>query len=198
MEALEVLAKTEEVDLQIEGIDVVQGIRLTGGTVEDYLFILDIFRKDTAQRIGLIRDSLQDDDLSLFVTYVHSIKSAAASIGATSISAMAGRLEHAGRNKDRDYIQTSVEAFQDKLSEMVERIGQFRTDEGGEVKNEDVPVKLLEKLKRALEELNTNEFDKIVEQLPDTALMRKLAESLQMFEYDEAAAIIKEALQQNA
>jgi signal transduction histidine kinase/ligand-binding sensor domain-containing protein/CheY-like chemotaxis protein/HPt (histidine-containing phosphotransfer) domain-containing protein len=126
--------------IEIEGLDTARGVAMTGGTEEGYITVLRLYRKDAADRLVLLRefgkntrDSLSDDSsLALFITQVHALKSASASIGAAEISRDAAELESAGKNRGIEAIESSLSAFCDRLSSLVDRIGRAVRDEGGE------------------------------------------------------------------
>jgi len=183
----------ETADFQIEGIDVSRGIRLTGGAVSNYRFILNVFARDTAQRIALIRQYWTQNNLALYTTYVHAIKSASASIGAVSVSEKAMRLEYAGNNGNTYYINENTEDFLQDLADIVERISLYTSAASDDAEEDGVvPIQLLLDLKAALEDYNMNDVDDIAAKLPDTKSMRSLQEILQVFDYEEAVRVIDE------
>jgi signal transduction histidine kinase/FixJ family two-component response regulator/HPt (histidine-containing phosphotransfer) domain-containing protein len=90
----------------IEGVDVNLGIKRTGGTAANYLRTLAIFGKDTAKKISEIKKCLETNDIPLFITHIHGLKSAAAIIGAESLSKKAEELEAAGKHSDTAFIES--------------------------------------------------------------------------------------------
>jgi len=93
----------------INGIDTVKGIAMTGGTVEGYRQVLSMFRKDAEERIQKFRFFLYESSgsgkfpekhLVSFVTQIHALKSASATIGAAETSDRADKLEGAAKNKE--------------------------------------------------------------------------------------------------
>ncbi|MCL2102370.1 MAG: ATP-binding protein, partial [Fibromonadales bacterium] len=83
-------------DMKIEGIDVEKGIAMSGGIPEYYMRTLCVFYKDGMQKIEEIKRCLEANDYLLYTTYVHALKSATASIGASDLSKTAKELEIAG------------------------------------------------------------------------------------------------------
>jgi signal transduction histidine kinase/DNA-binding response OmpR family regulator/HPt (histidine-containing phosphotransfer) domain-containing protein len=120
----------------IPGIDVEQGISLTGGSEAGYRKILAIFHKDAKDRLPLLRrfaaaaaaQSGQEDTLSQFVIEVHALKSAAAAIGAAEVSARAAALEAAGKGvlagtaSDMAVINEELPVFTEQLAALAEGI----------------------------------------------------------------------------
>jgi HPt (histidine-containing phosphotransfer) domain-containing protein len=97
--------KDTDTGTTIEGVDIKLGLGRTGGTVGGYLQTLAVFRKDAADKINDIRKSLETNDLPLYVTHIHALKSAAANIGAAKLSEEAKKLEEAGRREDAAFIK---------------------------------------------------------------------------------------------
>jgi HPt (histidine-containing phosphotransfer) domain-containing protein len=121
--------------LSVEGLDVTRGIAMTGGTTEGYVEVLEIYCVDVADRLeflkgfeGRVRDSLSGQSvvdksaLSLFVTQVHALKSASASVGAAEVSSLAAELESAGKEDRLDLIGEKLAAFTGNLTELAGRI----------------------------------------------------------------------------
>jgi signal transduction histidine kinase/ligand-binding sensor domain-containing protein/CheY-like chemotaxis protein/HPt (histidine-containing phosphotransfer) domain-containing protein len=116
----------------IKGLDSAKGLRLTGGSKEAYLNILKIYHSDVEERLDILRNFLTGGEQSLaddqsmvkFITYVHALKSASASIGATEIASTAAALEEAGTKRNTEVIWTLLGGFCDSLSAMAEAIGQ--------------------------------------------------------------------------
>jgi CheY-like chemotaxis protein len=63
-----------------------------------------------------------DDDVSLFTTYVHGMKSALASIGETALSLTARKLEQAGRQQDIESVASEVPAFLGALRKVIAKM----------------------------------------------------------------------------
>jgi signal transduction histidine kinase/CheY-like chemotaxis protein len=110
-------------NLVIPGVDVKQGIEMTGGTFDGYLQILAMFRKDAQERLPLLQNPPEKKDLPDFVTHVHALKSALACIGAAEASARAKELEAAGKVKNMAAIRENLPGFAGELAALVEEIG---------------------------------------------------------------------------
>jgi CheY-like chemotaxis protein len=112
-------------NLKITGLDTAAGLTATGGAEKVYLKVLELYRRDVAERLQFLRDfavNPDEESISLFITQVHALKSASASIGATEISRLAARLEHAGRNGELAVIREQINGFREKLSEVASSI----------------------------------------------------------------------------
>jgi HPt (histidine-containing phosphotransfer) domain-containing protein len=99
----------------IEGVDIDQGIAMTGGSEDIYREVLDIYRQDVEQRLDAFRQLPDSEGLALFITQVHALKSASASIGAAALSEEAALLEGAGRREDMEFITARLDHFRAAL-----------------------------------------------------------------------------------
>jgi len=95
----------DEEIINIEDIDVEQGIAATGGTVKNYIMTLAMYNKEWDKKKEQIKTCLNNNALPLYSTLVHALKSSSANIGAMELSKLAGTLEEAGSNGDMDYIK---------------------------------------------------------------------------------------------
>jgi HPt (histidine-containing phosphotransfer) domain-containing protein len=110
--------------LVIPGLDTVWGIRMTGGREEGYRQVLTLFCRDTQKRLLLFQQGVGSPGLSLeqFTNLVHSIKSAASTIGAKPESEEAALLEKAGQSGNLEYIQETLPSFCERLEDLERRI----------------------------------------------------------------------------
>jgi signal transduction histidine kinase/CheY-like chemotaxis protein len=108
--------------MRIEGVDVARGLMLTGGSPEQYREILSIFCRDTDSRLPILAKIPNEEELPLFVTQIHAMKSASANVGADGISREARRLEDAGRNGDMAFIRQRLPEFHKSLTQLTENI----------------------------------------------------------------------------
>jgi CheY-like chemotaxis protein/anti-sigma regulatory factor (Ser/Thr protein kinase) len=93
-----------------------------------------IFIRDAEKAIKVLetvcgkRNSMNDDDLQLYIINIHAMKSALANIGEEELSSLARRLEVAGRDQNIDVIANETYDFLNDLKMLVERI---TPEEGG-------------------------------------------------------------------
>ncbi|MDR2404188.1 MAG: response regulator [Spirochaetaceae bacterium] len=200
--------ETAEQDvLVIEGIDVQTGISMTGGTPEYYLESLKSYFNDGKEKIREIRTALEKGDLPLYTTYVHAMKSASASIGATALSVAAKELEAAGKNRDEAFIGANNEVFLRNLEDCLGKIGaalearnigEVEPVEGGDpglIRGE------LEELREALDNMDMQKYDQMIRSLLARKWEKELAGKLQNISqnilfsnFDEAIELIDELL----
>jgi HPt (histidine-containing phosphotransfer) domain-containing protein len=84
--------------------------------------LIKIFCRDAGKAIVVLRETLANDDISLFTTTIHAMKSALANIGERDASDMASRLEEAGLNGDKEYMVAHVDSFIDVLEALIESL----------------------------------------------------------------------------
>ncbi|MCL2084062.1 MAG: ATP-binding protein [Oscillospiraceae bacterium] len=84
--------------------------------------LLEIFRRDAEKAVTVLRETVRDGDLSLFVTTVHAMKSALANIGERKKSGLAAELESAGLKGDAEYIAANSEPFVQALEALIESL----------------------------------------------------------------------------
>lgn len=197
----------EGVSIEIEGIDTKVGLSMTGGTYDSYIRVLDIFYKDCIEKIDEISQALTNNEIYLYTTYVHALKSASANVGALKVSEFAKSLELAGKNEDVAYIAENNEEFLQSLRILLKNINlvlrKTNEEKTSDTASDDI-VKLkddLMKLKSALDEMDIGTVDIIVNDLQSSKWSSNIRDSIEnishsilMFEYTEAIEMIDEML----
>ena len=169
----------------IFGIDVQKGISMTGGTVEGYISVLATFRKDAQERLQLLRNTLYEESLALFITNVHALKSASAAIGAIELSDQAAKLENAGKVRNRDFINGKLDMFVDHLTEIIEGIHDILKKEENEAadnltasENSEL-FPLLRMLKEAIKSQKAESIDNLLEKINNLSLDRNTRNTME-------------------
>jgi PAS domain S-box-containing protein len=197
-------------ELGIKGIDVRHGIANTGGTIALYCEVLLSFCKDVEERLPVLQNVPEMAALPRFTTEVHALKSVSASMGASDISAMAAKLEAAGKAADIDFIRENLPGFAGQLVELVKEIeawesavkeGSFPNGEVDLNSGHAAVMRLLHELAEALEAENAGDIDRILEELmqqtTDTKTkeaLEKIADDVLMTEFDSAAETVRSLL----
>ncbi|MCL2122695.1 MAG: ATP-binding protein [Desulfovibrionaceae bacterium] len=157
-----------DMGIAITGLDVNTGIAMTGGILKNYVQALAVFHQDGLEKIEEIRTCLETENLPLYVTYVHALKSAAASVGAGDLSDAAKSLEAAGRRGDMSFIKTHSTPFLLALEALLHNIREALPDRGGERQgavNLEILKAELVKLKTALDAFDSAAIDAAVNNL---------------------------------
>jgi len=192
--------------LSIAGIDMAKGLAMLSGSQDAYRQILITFSEDVEERLTLLQNTPGADTLSAFITSVHALKSASASIGAMELSAQALGLETAGKAGDMAFIRENLPAFAKRLQEMAggikewEKIMKERDSEkpaaAGGVENDSI-IPLLRELAQALKLQKADDIDEIMERIMerplDTGLkaaIEQISDEVLVAEYDKAMVIL--------
>jgi HPt (histidine-containing phosphotransfer) domain-containing protein len=144
----------------------------------------------------------------MYIINVHAMKSALANIGETELSAVALRLEQAGRENGIGVIKAETGAFIDKLRAVIARIKPKDADNGPSEDTEEALALLREKLivireacaafekktaKNTLNELKEKTWSRNIREL-----LNKISEHLLHSEFDNAAALADEHIKKDS
>lgn len=196
----------QQTEISIMGVDTKQGIAMTGGGLENYNLTLSVFLDDGKEKLVQLQESLVHDDLSSFAIYVHALKSASASIGASELSELALQLELAAKAEDMQIIEDNTGRFFLMLTMVLESIEAYLEEIGNELlEQEEVEedreylFEMLAQLKEALENYDTAGADTILKKLAERrwttntlARIDAITKNILMFEYDDVYRIIDE------
>ncbi|WP_010257691.1 ATP-binding protein [Treponema primitia] len=164
------------------GVDLTKGIAMTGGTEASYLKVLTIFRKDALERLPLLERMPNEQELSLFTTSVHALKSASATIGAEAVSKAAAELEAAGKAENLALIAARLPGFSRDLQNLAEHIetalntNTFVETDSKEAFTQYLP--LVTDLRAALEQEDIGTIRRIIAELEAAPFDRKTREVL--------------------
>jgi PAS domain S-box-containing protein len=146
-----------------------------------------------------------EEDRKAYILNVHAMKSALANIGETTLSAIALKLEQAGRAGNTAVMISDTPAFLDSLRAVIRKVKPKDYDNGGETINADDQPYLLEKLaalqeacagynkkdaKAAVAELRQKTWPRSVNELLDAINVRLLHS-----EFAEAAGLAKDYME---
>jgi len=196
----------------IPGVDTAKGITMTGGTVTNYVKVLSLFCKDVEERLPLLQKLPSADTMPVFITNVHALKSALASIGVQEISNMAAELETAGKEADMAFIREHLPEFAQQLTALINNIRDAL--EKGKTEYQDVlpnssaasslsmfQSKLFNELTEALKSQKVSEIKRILsildQQVNDSKykkILEQISDQVLMTEFDGALKIIDEVL----
>jgi len=201
------LNKPKRVDIRIEGLNTNYGVNMSGGKIEVYFETLTMFYEDAAEKKKEIQICPDDRNLPLYITHVHALKSASANIGADKLSETAYALEMAALDGDLSFIENNTEHFFWMLEQIMTNISNAITfytaglsNENDSFKPEQLQNELV-KLKKALDDMDVNTINRIVDILQPSGLadksgntIKKILKHILMAEYDEASALIDSLL----
>jgi signal transduction histidine kinase/CheY-like chemotaxis protein/HPt (histidine-containing phosphotransfer) domain-containing protein len=169
--------------------------------------LAEIFSRDAEKASAVLetclRNKLSDEnDIHMYVINVHAMRSALANIGKTELSAVALRLEQAGREKDINIMLSDTNEFLDALYAVIQEIKPKDEDGESGKETEEALALLREKLvvikeacavfdkktaKNSLNELREKTWSHDTKEL-----LNKIAEHLLHSDFDNAAALADE------
>ncbi len=184
------------------------------GSIAAYLELLELFYLEGIEKEALLKELAEKKDTESYVTEVHGLKSAAANIGAASLSELAARHETAGKDADIVYIEENAEALLTLYRKVLEEIrevlirqkfGNFeengKPDGLAEITEEELITRIRE-IYHQLERFKPREAAAELEELLGYAAPEKVRKRLEevqvmlkMYEDDKAEEVLKELMQ---
>ncbi|MCL2220203.1 MAG: ATP-binding protein [Chitinispirillia bacterium] len=185
----------------IEGVDVKKGVAMMGGKTENYLSTIEIFLKDGREKAGEIRKALDSDNMLLYITYVHALKSASANIGAAELAETARALEEAGKAGNREFINVCNDKLLTYLDLILKRVDDCLKSITPQKQPGDFDMGVMKaelaKLKAAVDDINIGAINDTVKSLkqytsaPDVGpAVDDILQKTLTGEYDEVVALI--------
>jgi CheY-like chemotaxis protein/HPt (histidine-containing phosphotransfer) domain-containing protein len=193
-------------EIEIRGLNTKAGISMTGGKLDNYLHVLDVYQRDCFEKSNQLRNALKEGDIALFTTGVHALKSASASIGASSLAERARKLELAGINNDMAFMTEHTEPFLRELAAISENIAHclnqdLEIRDGEAAGDTEFLTERLAVLREALSAIEVGTIDTVVESLRGKKWRKEVQEKLAsvyqailLFEYEEATRTIDSLL----
>jgi CheY-like chemotaxis protein len=155
----------------------------TGGASKE---LLAVFRRDAENAAAVLREAALNDDIKLFTTTAHAMKSALANIGEQELSEKAAALEKAGREGNRDCIRENTAGFVAALEALLAKIASREgtsIDSGGQqnqglVEDTAFLTEQLPLLKMACEDYDDAAAYAVLERLQEKAWQKETAQML--------------------
>ncbi len=149
-------------------IDLKLGLKYNN-SAEVYLPLLKVFYKSLDKTILDIDHCYNDRNWKDYTVKVHSIKSSARQIGATTLGDEAQLLENAGKSGDIKYIQKENEPFLEKLRLFKDPLSQLFSKEEDQDLKPDVSRELLQtlfaKIRMAAEDMDGDRLESLTASL---------------------------------
>jgi CheY-like chemotaxis protein/HPt (histidine-containing phosphotransfer) domain-containing protein len=197
----------------IPGVDVKKGFAMTGGTEANYRIVLSTLKKNVEERLSIFQTPPDSDNLPMFTTQVHSLKSSTASIGAAEVSDQAEKLEAAGRAGDLAFIREHLSDFLEHLTTLLKNIG-IALQTASEKNNvQDLPTdknqntdssRLFRELAESLKSRKVPEIKRVLNVLnqqainsKDKEVLDKVSDQVFMAEFDDAVKTVEELVTGN-
>ncbi|MCQ2518906.1 MAG: ATP-binding protein [Lachnospiraceae bacterium] len=164
---------------EIGDLDIEAALALIG-SMDIYNTILEKYYHAIKNKANVIKTSEVNEDVSTYTIEVHALKSSSRQIGATELSAMAAKLEQAGKDKDLETIHKETDKLLEKYLSYVEVIKPFVVS--------DETVEVVEKLEVDFDELKEL-FAKLhaaCDEL-DMDAMEAVSKEMDKFAFDETS-----------
>ena len=169
---------------QIDGVDwdyallKLKDISLVKGVVKDFSVMAESDLQELAVMAGQLKQAYEEEEkeqaFDAYRVKVHAMKTTAAMFGATNVSSIARLLEYAARDKESDTIWSLHDIFSKEWLKLKESLDNaFELNSGKQQDRLQIePIMLkqyLTMLRAAMEELDTDTADAIVEELQQYA-----------------------------
>jgi PAS domain S-box-containing protein len=193
---------TNKEQINIEGIDTVNGIARVGGNLKVYSNILKKFCKNSVNSAIEIKDAIYKKDVELAERIAHTIKGVAGNIGADALYKTASKLDIILKQGLPKKDTKILDDFTAKLANTIENIN------NSSILNEEVSVKkikvdekasfeLLKQLAELLED-NDSAAQECLQELMSVSQydeLNQMSEMVSDYEFDEALDILKKIAQ---
>ncbi len=189
-------SKVNPLRWQMEGIDVMVGMKYSGEDAELYREVLSDYMDTIEEKADLIERAAAEGDLETYTIEVHSLKSTSRSIGAMELSELAKDLEESGKNGTWGTIIARTPALLSMYRGLYHVIMPYHTVKEEEVQ-EKKPVdekEIMELLGQLLEAMNMYDAmsgEEITAKLsgydledPWAGYMQEVSEAMARFDYD--------------
>ncbi len=190
-----------------KGLFVQKGMSSIGVGEDAYLTILNTYYIESKNNMEILPRLLEENDISLFTTYVHGIKSSSASLGAFYVSVLFKELEALGKNNNVNEIRKKLPIYLDELAEVLDEAKLYLQNMGRYIDKSDaqgptgvvqsLDMEMLSELRVELNKMNLKACDEMVRELANinygeeaNEQIRKMINSYEKFDFHGA----KEAL----
>ena len=182
---------------QVDGLDVDEGIKNSGGVT---VYVISI--KDYYDTIDLNADAIEEaynaGDIKLYTVKVHALKTSARIVGAMELSALAEHLEEAGKKNDLDFINGHTKkllADYRRYKTLLSKLEASQESQGEEDKTPINPEELkeaYEALKELVQQMDFDGAEMVLSEvqqykLPDEddKKIKELRKALKRFDWDD-------------
>ncbi|MCF8029525.1 MAG: response regulator [Desulfohalobiaceae bacterium] len=188
---------------ELEGLDTEQGLQNTGGSTNLYVKLLREFPGKNAEAGQNIRAARKAGRGEEAVRLAHSVKGAAASLGAARLSEAARELEEALRRGDEhEELEKLLNRFEEDLESICQSIERFYSkeyqDTSGEGPDQEQATHIIDRLRKLMEKGDVKAED-VAEELHSAlsgagldAQLNALQDHITDVEFDKAKSLLEE------
>lgn len=202
----------QEVERPPSGLSTEKGLLNIGYNKDAYAAILNTYYTEGMKYVDMLPQLLEANNIRLFTTNVHGIKSSSASIGAMEVSALFKELEFAGKAEKVDEIHEKLPGYMEKFKEILEIVKQYLIEngkfteeesndnlEGKEI--EELTLDTLQTLKSEMDRMNLKLCDEWIPEMagknygPDyNGKIKELKKAYDMFDFHQAKIVLNELI----
>lgn len=187
-------------------LDTKIGLKNIGDSMETYIKILNSYFNEGIANLKKLDEMDIKNDIKLFVTTVHGIKSTSASIGAMKVSEMFKELEFAGKDNQLELISNKlkpdIEAYKKILNDVKDYLSNNGVSVEGikpkEEKGEGIPIEKAQALKNAIKEMNLEACSSLLEEFDSLDLnmgvkerLAEIRDAFSMFDFHKLNDIVE-------
>ncbi|HWJ20180.1 MAG TPA: response regulator [Geobacterales bacterium] len=121
-----------DVPLEIDGLDVEDGLRRVAGNMKLYRSLLGQFVEQQADTVSAVRAGLETQDFALVERLVHTLKGVSANLGAKGVSRLSAELEGSLKNRDVGSLEAALSGMRVELARVIEAIRKSLTTRAAE------------------------------------------------------------------
>ena len=184
----------------VKDISVPEGIKNSGG-ISSYLFGLDLFFETIDENSRVLNNAYDEGNIRLFTIKVHALKSSARIIGALGLEEFAAKMEEAGNNNDRVYIDSYKDDLMKEYASYKEKLGRIKDANVSDSSKEMIPEDEIKDAYGALADLipqmDYDSVEMILESISkyslpdkDAEFFKELGRLFKLFDWDGMEALI--------
>ncbi|EKQ53411.1 MULTISPECIES: response regulator [unclassified Clostridium] len=189
--------------IEIQGVDTEKAIQNCGGNINNYLSLLSVAYYDGKNKINILRDFANNNDIENYTIEVHALKTVAEIIGDSNLSALAKRHEKAGTSNDMKFILENVNfllnSYDNLLNNIKSALPEESTNSSPKITNYNVED-LLDLIGDTANAIDNFDLDSANESLnlllnynlsnSQISLLQKVKSYMNVFDYDNAYELI--------
>lgn len=161
----------EKISELLPNINVSEGVMYCGGSVENYVDILQVMYEESETQLGQLRKHYNAENWKEFTILIHALKGSCLNIGAQSCGELARELEAAGKKEDIGFIKSNLKTFEEMYTELLHT---FET--------------VFQKCNLSIDTASASEECGQVKEI-----LREFKEAVSNFDFASAAALLKKA-----
>lgn len=191
-----------------------KGLELIGGDFDAYSAILNVYYEEGMKKLEEVPLQYRADDLSLYTTNVHALKSSSASVGAIGISPLFKELEFAGKEGNRKLIEDKTMLTLELFTSVLDKVRSYMIDNGiledeadkaqSSAEETSLDLDKVEELKQSLAKVNLRRCEELISELAscnygtyNNKLIKSIKNNYERFDYGKVKEEINELLSGN-